>query len=545
MELSASNVETANLDHLGIVAGTCEELKIAERIDLLIDGSDSRRIVTCGKAVVAMILNGLGFVGSTLYMTPSFFADKPVQRLLGGNIKAENLNDDSLGKALDEIAEFGATELFANLAFGIGIEHNLLGEAAHLDSTSISMEGEYHNQGQEAIKITHGFAKQRPDLKQFIVQMAVTGPADLPFWHEALNGNTSDKTSFVETIQTVEMFKKELEHNHNFKWIADSALYSKEALLQLVDVLWISRVPENITEAKRLISKHQTEEDWIEYGDGYKYFPHKSNYGDIEQRWLLVYSKYAYERESKTFYRNLKKKQEACKNELWHLGNRAFCCQKDAELEFNKIAKRHKFFSLSCSYEEVMKYAKKGRPSSKDPSVGSSWYAKVSFQGNEEAIQEELNKKGKFILATNDLDCVNTADKSIITDYKSQQSVERGFRFLKDPWFINDKVFLKSEKRIEALSMVMTLSLLVYNYAQYFIRRQLKEKNEFIPNQLGKSVQNPTMRWIFQIMAGVSIVRVISGTDNGIFEIVSNMNPLRNMVIGLFSPLIRAKYGIP
>ena len=130
MQLSEDNLKTQNLDHLGIVAGMCDELKIAERIDALIDGSDPRRIVTCGKAVAAMILNGLGFVSRALYMTPKFFSNTPVQRLLGADITAENLNDDALGKALDEIAEFGATEVFANVAFGIGIEHNILGRTA-------------------------------------------------------------------------------------------------------------------------------------------------------------------------------------------------------------------------------------------------------------------------------------------------------------------------------------------------------------------------------------------------------------------------------
>lgn len=201
MRLDSDNVTTCNLDHLGIVAGACQDLKIAERIDDLIDNKDPRRVVSCGKAVVAMIINGLGFVGRTLYMTPKFFANKPVQRLFGENITAEDLNDNALGKALDEIAQFGPTKLFAHTSLGILLEHNLMGSAAHLDSTTISMEGEYESQKDEVgIKIVHGFAKQRPDLTQFVLQMAVTGPAELPFWHETLDGNNSDKKSFHPTF---------------------------------------------------------------------------------------------------------------------------------------------------------------------------------------------------------------------------------------------------------------------------------------------------------------------------------------------------------
>ena len=47
--------------------------------------------------------------------------------------------------------------------------------------------------------------------------------------------------------------------------------------------------------------------------------------------------------------------------------------------------------------------------------------------------------------------------------YKDQGvSVERGFRFLKDPMFYAESLYLKSLKRIMALLMVMTLSLLLY-----------------------------------------------------------------------------------
>ena len=54
-----------------------------------------------GEALVAMILNGLGFHSSTLHMFPQFFANKPVERLIGPGISADDLNDDVLGRCLD------------------------------------------------------------------------------------------------------------------------------------------------------------------------------------------------------------------------------------------------------------------------------------------------------------------------------------------------------------------------------------------------------------------------------------------------------------
>ncbi|NEP44568.1 MAG: IS1634 family transposase, partial [Okeania sp. SIO2H7] len=54
----------------------------------------------------------------------------------------------------------------------------------------------------------------------------------------------------------------------------------------------------------------------------------------------------------------------------------------------------------------------------------------------------------------------------MLQEYKAQQSTERGFRFLKDPMFFTDSVFIKTPKRVAALAMVMGLCLLVYSLGQ-------------------------------------------------------------------------------
>ncbi len=45
--------------------------------------------VSVGTATIAMILNGLGFSNRQLYLVPQYFANKPVEHLLGAGIKAE------------------------------------------------------------------------------------------------------------------------------------------------------------------------------------------------------------------------------------------------------------------------------------------------------------------------------------------------------------------------------------------------------------------------------------------------------------------------
>ena len=57
------------LDHLGIVAGVCQEMGLVEYFDDLDDHVHGRVIL--GQAVLAMALNGLGFSNRRLYLSRS------------------------------------------------------------------------------------------------------------------------------------------------------------------------------------------------------------------------------------------------------------------------------------------------------------------------------------------------------------------------------------------------------------------------------------------------------------------------------------------
>ena len=113
--MDLSNLNIKNLDHLGLVAGLCQEIGIAQIIDTLIPSSANDKIISTGKCLEAMILNGLGFTGRTLHMYSQYFEDKPIQRLLGIDIKAEQINDDALGRCLDKLFEHGVSDIYQHL----------------------------------------------------------------------------------------------------------------------------------------------------------------------------------------------------------------------------------------------------------------------------------------------------------------------------------------------------------------------------------------------------------------------------------------------
>lgn len=549
-ELAENNIQTNPFDHHGIIAAVCKDLKIAERIDAVL-GVHEKRIVTPGQAVVAMILNGLGFTDRRLYLTSQFFESKPVAMLLGADIKASELNDYTLGHTLDQIADFGSSPLFASVAFGIAMENNLLGNLSHIDTTSISVSGEYaKNQvidGEPiAIHITHGHSKDnRPDLKQMMLSLVVNGPSHMPIWMEPQNGNSSDKKTFHETIKRVNAFKKQLDASTPFKWVADSALYSKNKLLASNEYLWLTRVPETIEEAKNWVMLPDEHIAWKSAGDGYKTESKTSNYGGIEQRWLLVFSGKAYQKEKETCEKNWIKMEEEVKKAIWHLGNEIFGCVQDALSKGAELRKQYPDFLFDVQANAIMKYAGKGKPKEGETPRIVGYNLEIIAALDEEKMEARLQRKGRFILATNELNLHNYSDEQMLCEYKEQQHVERGFRFLKDPWFMVDSIFLKSARRIEALMMVMTLCLLVYNIGQYQLRKKLKDEKQTLPNQLGKQVQNPTMKWIFQIMEGVGVVRFYEkGNVEPSKELVTNMSDLRQKIIRLFGPTACRMYGL-
>jgi transposase len=161
----------------------------------------------------------------------------------------------------------------------------------------------------------------------------------------------------------------------------------------------------------------------------------------------------------------------------------------------------------------------------------------------EEAIAEALKSKGKFILGSNELDEEQLPAQMILTAYKGQPaSVERGFRFLKDPMFFASSLYLEKPERIMALLMVMCLSLLVYALSERKLRIELLHGEESIPNQLGKPTQRPTMRRIFQIFEGIHVLLIKDSL--GTQRRVLNLKSIHHRILDLLGAEVRNCYII-
>ncbi|CAD5915001.1 IS1634 family transposase [Planktothrix agardhii] len=506
-------IEIVNLDHLGIVAGVIDEMELVEEVNKKV-GLRAKEAVSPGQVMKAMILNGLGFLSAPLYLFENFFVGKATEHLIGEGVIAEQLNDDRIGRALDKYYEVGTTNLFTAIALKAAQKFQVEKESVHLDSSSISVEGEYKSKEEEnqeieeemkAIKIVHGYSRdKRPDLKQFIIDMVVSGDGDVPLYLKIDDGNADDKSVFVERL-------KEFKKQWTFEGIcvADSALYTAENIGAMAGMKWITRVPLSIKEAQNKIVEIE-EEEWEQSQiKGYRIATKSSEYANIKQRWLVVESEARKKAALKKISEQVEKQLENAKASLRKLLKQEYACIADAEIGIKMLSdswKYHEIKEIKCTEKASKKSQSKTEKGNQEKTI--VYQVTGEIEPRESVIEAEKIKAGRFILATNILDKKEVSNEKLLAEYKAQQSNERGFRFLKDPLFFTASVFVKKPERVEAIAMIMGLCLLVYNLAQRKLRKQLETAQEGVRNQVKKITNKPTMRWIFQMFQAVHLVRI-------------------------------------
>lgn len=507
MEAQAYTSKT--LDHLGLVAGMCREIGISEVIDTHCPSDSPDQIVSTGKALEAMILNGLGFVNKRLYLVPHFFRDKPVELLLGSGFESDHFNDDRLGRALDTLYKTGLTTLFTKLSSRTLEVLDYRPDRGHLDSTTMSVFGLYNSEAETSsgLHITQGYSKdKRPDLAQVTLQLISEHLFSIPLHFQMLNGNSSDSESFREVIRT---FGKELHTERGLLTIvADSKLYSEQTIQELASAQlnWISRVPGTLQASSELIAKIKASDLKPIESQGYSSACYTYEYGGVHQHWVVYHSQSAAKREAATLKKNLDKEQARAEKALKKLGRQHFHCRQDADEAIQQWQQQWKWHTLTnIKIHEHKKYGQAGKPTPDTPAT-LSYTMEAQLRVEQDNYDAEVFKRSMFILATNQQVNGAAEEEQLLRVYKEQHSVERGFRFIKDPNVVASSFFVQKPERVAALAFVMTCCLLVYTALEYRIRKALEKENKTIPDQKNKPTQKPTTRWVFQLFVGIHLL---------------------------------------
>jgi len=542
-----SEVSTKSIDHLGLVAGMIEELEIKQTIDACIPSKSKEKKVSHATAIAAMILNGLGYANKQLYLTPRFFEKKATEQLLGSEVKAEYLNKDALSRTLDAIYEYGVSELYEKISHKAVKLLGLTPNTVHLDSTSFHLDGTYKqyqtnnelNQPQEGednnpksptpVKLTKGYSRDHhPHLNQVVLNLIVEHQAGIPMMMRAADGNQIDASAFASLVDAHIDSLKAM-NTSTMTLVADAALFTAKGLEAIKDkqIHFISRVPNKLKEAKALIQS-ETSNTLTLLDENYSFSEHTIDYGEMEQKWVLYKSALATQRGDKTLSKKLLLESTHSTKKAKKLMIQPFFCEADAKEALKNFKSKHPLVELKNETLHIKpKFKTKGRPKPNQEPSHYEYYWQFAITMPKETLKNQSEEEsGYFILATNNL---TLTPEELLQEYKSQQRVERGFRFLKSPEFLSDALFLKKPQRIEAMLMIMTLCLMVYAALEYKIRKELKEQDKTFPNQLGKPVQNPTARWVFECFFEIQIV-IIEQLEQ---QVIANLLERNHFILDL------------
>lgn len=518
-------VTTERLDHLGIIAGVIEDIGLVKLIDQRIPKHAKEEIST-GEAVAGMIINGLGFSDRPMTLTPQFFQSKAMEVLFRKGVTPDMFNRFKLGRALDACHDYGCDTLFSEISLQACKRNSIDCRFNSEDTTSFTLTGDYCADSDEhTIEITHGYSKDhRPELKQAVLELMVSQDGGVPIVSRSWSGNASDTKIFRERSKAlVQTFKKSSTPRY---LIADSKLYCKETIEEALQYLpFITRVPGSIKLEKTTIEKalEIPLDQWETLDDRNMCISEKVEYAGLRQRWIVVGSKDMENRSIKATEKAKKREHENLTKELHKLSKSRFSCKLDAKKAYQCLCKKAKFHFIET--EQIIEhkvYERKGRPG---PTAEFTvvYQIKGALVENQTAIDARV-KQGRCYIISTTVPENELSNQQVVEAYKGQNnSVEKGFRFLKDPLFFTSSLFVKKPERIMGLLMVMTLALLVYSIAQRNLRIYLEESGETLPNQIKKEISNPSLRWVFQLMEGISLVRV--QIDGVITATVSGLTP--------------------
>jgi transposase len=160
-----------------------------------------------------------------------------------------------------------------------------------------------------------------------------------------------------------------------------------------------------------------------------------------------------------TLQRQVSRAQASWERKCWHLSHQRFACEADARAALERELKgKPIWLEIQRDFVAHPRHAGKGRPRKEANPTTHQWQIVVTVTVNQQRVEEETLRKACFIVGTNVLDPEELSDQALVTTYKEQGGVERGFRFLKDPLFLASSVFVEKPERIIALSLIMVVS---------------------------------------------------------------------------------------
>lgn len=489
------------LGALPVVARFCERLDIRGIIDRACPIRDLA-LVTHGRVIETLIANRLTSPQPLLHVT-DWAEQWAVEEIFG--VEASWLNDDRVGRALDAIAPvldgiIGSIGTVAITEFGLDVAR------LHWDMTSISLFGAYDTVDDAFAQPRYGHPKdRRPDLKQIQTGLAVTGDGGVPILHRAFDGNAGEVNQVVGAMTSL----KKMCGERDFLLVGDSKLVSFDNLRQIIaaKVTFIAPASKLYVSAEVLAGCDLDTAEPVDYvagRDAGKPADQRGTYRVLEDTWTMPAPKNV--KHSGLDLRRVfvwssadagaavtarASKLDRARGDLDSLtrglGGRHYPTVDKVQARLTTIASKRR---VGDYLQSTVGVDADGTPT-------------LDWHFDQAALDTEASTDGWYCLLTN-LDAADVDAGEVLARYKGQEVVERRYGNFKGPLAVAP-VFLKNNRRIEALLSVICLALLIFCLVEREARRAIAPERT-MTGFPGRPTARPTGRLIFDALARLNLI---------------------------------------
>jgi transposase len=409
----------------------------------------------------------------------------------------ELLNDDRVGRALDQLFDCDRASVLTELVLGAIREFGVDCSQLHNDSTSITLYGDYvkadgrERGGHGTARAARGHSKDhRGDLKQLVSILTVSADGAVPLTHRLADGNVTDDQTHIATWDGLVA----LTGRADFLYVADSKLCTRRQMghIDSRGGRFVTVLPRSRAEDGRLREwMTRAQPDWVET----ERRPGKRK-GDPEQVWRVcpaphptvegnritwVHSSAKQHHDETARAERIERAQRAVEDLSARLvgprariSSRVAAEEAAAALIASTGAERWVTFTVTETTEERYRQEKRGRPG-KDTryrKIEKTRFA-LDVQINDEQVRYDAASDGCFPLTSND---PKLTDTEVLAAYRYQPNLEKRHHELKS---VQDAapVQLKSPFRIEALFSCQFIALLTNCLIERELRHAMTREN--------------------------------------------------------------------
>ena len=466
---------TKTIGSLALAYPYLRRLQVAETIDALVKAGKERQVAT-GAVIETLVLNRLQPRPSPISRLGAWAETQAIEEVYG--LPASALNDDRIGRALDEIHPH-LPELWASLvlqgaqAFGVRLDQ------LHSDVTRVAFEGDYADvptasaAGQALARITRGYSgKDDPRRKQLTVSLSVSADGGVPAWYQVGDGNAADSQTYPVHLAAV---REHLHLDHPLV-VGDSKLITRGNCLGFCRAGATFIGPSGLRAADRTLLCQAWEKGapWHRLDLPAPGAPPRAGryWGLLHQEWLAdpeeattypLRRLFVHSLDDRTAARHQRAKELArARRALWTIVHRLrYPAYRDVALVRRKAT------------EAVARVAAFVHVSVRCGEAG----VQVAWQVDHDWLRAEARFDGIYSLLTN-LTGHQAQSRTIFRHYKEQAVVEGRFRTFKHPPLQVRPLWLHQPQRLESLVFVVLLALFLFALIEREARREVGQSGQ-------------------------------------------------------------------